>query len=109
MGREDRVHHQASAIQVSLKKLYHKAESNIYLTWEVFTRMSPLLHSSLIFYTFKAHCHVSVLPCICCGRLIVALSLQDPSQLPGKLVNILLLVLLTPPKMLKLYYLTQIK
>lgn len=109
MGREDRVHHQASAIQVSLKKLYHKAESNIYLTWEVFTRMSPLLHSSLIFYTFKAHCHVSVLPCICCGRLIVALSLQDPSQLPGKLVNLLLLVLLTPPKMLKLYYLTQIK
>lgn len=42
-------------------------------------KMSPLLQGSLIFYTFKAHCHVSVLPCICCGRIIVALSLPNLS------------------------------
>lgn len=48
-----------------LKKLYPKAESNINLIWKVFTKVSPLLHSSLIFRPLRPivmslYCRVSV-------------------------------------------------
>lgn len=48
-----------------VNKLYPKAESNINLIWEVFTKVSPLLHSSLISrpsrpIVMSLYCRVSV-------------------------------------------------
>lgn len=85
-AQEERVHHQASAIHVFPSKSYITRQNQTFISQgKCSLKMNPLLHGSLIFYTFKAHCHVSVLPCICCGRLIVALSLPNPSQLSGNL------------------------